>query len=238
MLAMADPVVTLGGGVLRFEGFSRCCSAYGRVDLLPDAHEGREVRHGTTNVDFSQDLRGALAGLRARGRLGLAVADNRLELRGDAPVVERRIPLPRRWLAGFLCVSAYARRLERQLAMLLPGDEYRIARSAAVGGEEGGTWGSATPGVVGSADACSGAMAPDVAGCGVAAGGSFTVVDSRGEAAKVDVVAEGSGPELTSALPDGAVPAADVARAVGGRTDGVVSWVVVAPASGGGVFPK
>lgn len=28
-----DPVVTSGGGMLRFEGFSSCCGVYARVDL-------------------------------------------------------------------------------------------------------------------------------------------------------------------------------------------------------------
>src|SRR5882762_3560396 len=37
ILALADPVVTSGGEILRFEAFSACCSTYGRVDLLPRA---------------------------------------------------------------------------------------------------------------------------------------------------------------------------------------------------------
>src|SRR5438105_15879703 len=39
-LALADPVVTCGDDVVRFEAFSSCCSAYARVDLLPAALEG------------------------------------------------------------------------------------------------------------------------------------------------------------------------------------------------------
>src|SRR4051812_28429310 len=50
-IALADPVVTSGGGLLRFEGFSACCSAYARVDLLPDAYDGNVIGKGTTNVD-------------------------------------------------------------------------------------------------------------------------------------------------------------------------------------------
>src|SRR5688572_16894518 len=40
ILRAKDPVVTSGGGLLRFEGFSACCSAYARVDLSPEAYEG------------------------------------------------------------------------------------------------------------------------------------------------------------------------------------------------------
>src|SRR6187551_980587 len=38
LVALADPVVTSGGGYLRFEGFSPCCSTYARADLLPVAY--------------------------------------------------------------------------------------------------------------------------------------------------------------------------------------------------------
>src|SRR4051812_15827837 len=40
ILATRDPVVTSGGGLLRFEGFSGCCSTYARVDIHPDAYKG------------------------------------------------------------------------------------------------------------------------------------------------------------------------------------------------------
>src|SRR6266404_5593551 len=47
ILDTRDPVVTSGGGLLRFEGFSACCSAYARVDLNPDAYDGVVVGRGT-----------------------------------------------------------------------------------------------------------------------------------------------------------------------------------------------
>lgn len=40
ILAEADPVVTSNDDRLRFEGFSSCCGAYVRVDLLSAAFEG------------------------------------------------------------------------------------------------------------------------------------------------------------------------------------------------------
>ncbi|HKX41392.1 MAG TPA: hypothetical protein VJO99_09565, partial [Burkholderiaceae bacterium] len=58
-IALADPVVTAGGGLLRFEGFSSCCSTYVRADLLPEAYEGQVTGKGTTNVDFNAPMRAA-----------------------------------------------------------------------------------------------------------------------------------------------------------------------------------
>jgi hypothetical protein len=40
ILALADPVVTGNGDMLRFEAFSACCGTYGRVDLLPESIAG------------------------------------------------------------------------------------------------------------------------------------------------------------------------------------------------------
>ena len=60
--AIADPVVTGSGDLLRFEAFSACCSAYARVDLLPEAIDGTWHGRGTTNVDFNASMRGRLPG--------------------------------------------------------------------------------------------------------------------------------------------------------------------------------
>ncbi len=145
LVAEADPVVTLGDGVLRFEGFSRCCSAYARVDLLPDAHLGEEARHGTTNVDFSGPLRAALGSVRARGDLGLRVSEEALAVRaGGSEIEQRRIALPDRWVRGFLHLGRHAARLTPRgemawpeavrLWMQLPRDDRTPAWIARVGG--------------------------------------------------------------------------------------------------------
>ena len=61
---MLDPVVTSGGGMLRFEGFSSCCGVYSRVDLRPEAFDVDLRGKGTTNVDFNERMRTALRKLR------------------------------------------------------------------------------------------------------------------------------------------------------------------------------
>jgi len=107
ILDLADPVATCADDRLRFETFSACCSVYARVDLLPDAYEGETIGRGTTNVDFGPGLRSALAGVQDRSRLGLALGAQTVEVQADGgSVVQRRVPLPSRWLRGFIEVQA------------------------------------------------------------------------------------------------------------------------------------
>ena len=106
-IALADPVVTCGGGLLRFEGFSSCCSVYIRVDLLPGAYDGEVAGKGTTNVDFNAPMRAALARIRDGVDLQLAVGREALSLRsGGAEVIERKVALPTRWLRGMVEVQS------------------------------------------------------------------------------------------------------------------------------------
>lgn len=118
ILAASDPVVTSGGGHLRFEAFSACCSTYARVDLPPDAIDGEFAGHGTTNVDFNAPMRAALAQAGDHDELGLRVgADHVILSRDGADVTERRVPLPSRWLRSFVEVQAYQARMERRAAL-------------------------------------------------------------------------------------------------------------------------
>jgi predicted nucleic acid-binding Zn finger protein len=116
ILALADPVVTGNGELLRFEAFSACCSTYGRVDLLPEAIDGTWYGRGTTNVDFNAPMRIALARIRDADHASLAVGSDHVSLsrQGDS-VVERKVALPVRWLKGFAEVQAYQARMVRTL---------------------------------------------------------------------------------------------------------------------------
>ena len=114
-IALADPVVTAGGELLRFEGFSSCCSCYVRVDLLPEAYDGEVVGKGTTNVDFNAPMRAALARLRDADGLGLAVGQDAVTLRSSGrEVVERKVELPLRWLRGMVEVQSYLAGMRRK----------------------------------------------------------------------------------------------------------------------------
>jgi len=113
ILRECDPVVTSGGGLLRFEGFSACASAYARVDLEPDAYEGVVVGKGTTNVDFNAPFRAALAQVRDDERVGFAIGSDEVNLlRGADQIVERKVSLPVRWLKSFVEVQAYEAQMQ------------------------------------------------------------------------------------------------------------------------------
>ena len=108
-----DPVVTSGGGMLRFEGFSVCCSTYTRVDFSPEAYTGDLVGVGTTNVDFNPPMRSALARVRDHDMLNVSVGPDEVAVkRGFERVVERKVDLPLRWLKGFVEVQSYQSSME------------------------------------------------------------------------------------------------------------------------------
>lgn len=112
ILAEADPVVTSGGGFLRFEGFSGCCSTYARVDMTPDAYRGVVAGEGTTNVDFNAPFRAALAQIRDGECMGLAVGRDEVALlRNHEQFVERKVALPFRWLKSFCEIQAFQSRM-------------------------------------------------------------------------------------------------------------------------------
>ena len=97
-----DPVVTSNGDRLRFESFSGCCGVHARLDLLPEALDEAPRASGTTNVDFNQPMRAALAGAAAGGPVLLSVGTDEVAvttMRGS--VTERKVRLPGRWLKGF-----------------------------------------------------------------------------------------------------------------------------------------
>ena len=97
-----DPVVTGHGDRLRMESFSGCCGVYARLDVLRDGLDGDDVRHGTTNVDVNDPLREALSRLGHQDPLHLRVGPDELAVTTlDGVTVEKKVPLPERWLRGF-----------------------------------------------------------------------------------------------------------------------------------------
>lgn len=100
--ASLDPVVTGNGDRLRFESFSGCCGVYARLDVLPEGLGGADTGHGTTNVDVNNPLREALSRLTGDDPLHLRVGPDELTVTTlDGPLVEKKVPLPDRWLRGF-----------------------------------------------------------------------------------------------------------------------------------------
>ncbi len=111
-LLMLDPVVTGHADAMRFESFSACNSVYARADFYPHALDGEFLSAGTTNVDFHQPMRAALARIRPRQAVELAVGKDEVAITaGGQKTVERKVPLPVRWLRGFVEVQAIQARM-------------------------------------------------------------------------------------------------------------------------------
>ncbi|GAB1823858.1 SWIM zinc finger family protein [Herbidospora sp. RD11066] len=110
-----DPVVTCNGDRLRFESFSACGGVYARLDLLGGALDGEVFDRGTTNVDVNPPLREALARVGGRDPLHLGVgADELVVTTFDGAVVEKKVPLPERWLRGFAEVQVIAAGMDQR----------------------------------------------------------------------------------------------------------------------------
>jgi len=109
MKMVNDPVVTSNDDRLRFEAFSGCCGVHARLDLLPGALDEAPRASGTTNVDFNEPMRAALAGAAAGGPVLLSVGTDEVAVTTmQGSVTERKVPLPGRWLKGFGEVQALA----------------------------------------------------------------------------------------------------------------------------------
>ncbi|MEU6544918.1 SWIM zinc finger family protein [Streptomyces sp. NPDC046859] len=138
--ASLDPVVTGNGDRLRFESFSGCCGVYARLDVLEPGLDGGEVGHGTTNVDVNNPLREALSRIGADDPLHLRVGPEELAVTTvDGPVVEKKVPLPDRWLRGFAEAQVMAAGFDLR-AELPAAEAVRFLRSLPRGASGGARW--------------------------------------------------------------------------------------------------
>ncbi|MFD5825109.1 SWIM zinc finger family protein [Lentzea sp. NPDC060358] len=126
---LRDPVVTCNGDRLRFESFSGCCGVYARLDVLGGALDGEVHDRGTTNVDVNEPLRRALARVTKGDPLHLTVGPDQVEVGTlDGAVVEKKVPLPPRWLRGFAETQVLTSRFDLR-AELSPADAQRFLRT-------------------------------------------------------------------------------------------------------------
>ena len=117
---LLDPVITVHPDRLFFEAFSQDQSAYVCLIVDPDLFEVEgSVQTGTTNIDFTAWLWGALGEMRTSrattfrlGPRGMAVSTATAGGR-----FEKKVDLPETWVRGFLQVQA---------AMGLPGTRLRV----------------------------------------------------------------------------------------------------------------
>src|SRR5919199_1359506 len=102
LIRAAAPVVTSNVDRLRFESFSACAGVYARLDLDPEALDGAPAEWGTTNVDFNPPMRAALARVHDADAMLMNVGHDEVQLTTlSGSAVERKVPLPERWLKGF-----------------------------------------------------------------------------------------------------------------------------------------
>ncbi len=113
-----DPVVTGDGERLRFEALSTCGGLYGRLDLSAAELEDVPVGRGTTNVDVNPPLYQALTRVGGQDPLRLSVgADEMVVGTLDGRIVEKRVPLPSRWLRGLAEVTVHALPMDARLTV-------------------------------------------------------------------------------------------------------------------------
>jgi len=105
---LKDPIVTAGNSQIRFEAFSMCAGVYGRVDVLPHGQDGEFIENGTTNVDFNIPLITALNRIQKNDNLVLSVGKKEVGFHQDGKdIIERKVPLPTKWIKGLTTVQYY-----------------------------------------------------------------------------------------------------------------------------------
>jgi hypothetical protein len=111
-IAAADPVVTSNLDRLRFESFSACAGVYARLDLAPGVLDERPQAWGTTNVDFNAPMRAALARVRDADTMLMNVGHDEVVVTTlEGSTVEKKVPLPDRWVKGFAEVQVASSRM-------------------------------------------------------------------------------------------------------------------------------
>jgi hypothetical protein len=109
---LADPVVTCNVDRLRFESFSGCAGVYARLDVEPELLGSAPARWGTTNVDFNPPMRAALARVGERDAMLMNVGRDEVHVTTlSGSEVEKKVPLPERWVRGFAEVQVAASRM-------------------------------------------------------------------------------------------------------------------------------
>lgn len=105
----ADPFLTTGDGLVRFESMSACGGVAARLDLLPDGLDVTPRAPGTTTVDLGPRVRELLAGVLPRDPLHLSASAAGLDERAFVGrVQERRLDLTARWLRSLAALPVLA----------------------------------------------------------------------------------------------------------------------------------
>ena len=115
-----DPVITVHPDRLWFEAFSQDMSAYAALIVDPAVFEVEgDVAYGTTNIDFTAWLWGAIGEMRTSRETRFRVGAEGFEVatEGAGGRFQQKVDLPDSWVRGFLQVQG---------AMALPGTRLRV----------------------------------------------------------------------------------------------------------------
>jgi hypothetical protein len=114
-LDLLDPIITVHPDRIFFEAFSQDQSVYASLIVDPAVFETEgEVITGTTNIDFTAWLWGALGEMRTgrRTRFRIGAEGFEVQTAGAGGRFERKVDVPEAWVRGFL---------QLQAAMGMPG---------------------------------------------------------------------------------------------------------------------
>jgi hypothetical protein len=117
---LLDPVITVHPDRIFFEAFSQDQSTYACLIVDPQFFDVTgEVVTGTTNIDFTAWLWGALGEMRTsrQTRFSIGAEGMAVTTAGAGGRFERKVDLPQSWVRGFLQVQA---------AMALPGTRLSV----------------------------------------------------------------------------------------------------------------
>lgn len=117
---LLDPVITVHPDRIFFEAFSQDQSTYAALIVDPAVFEPEgEVRTGTTNIDFTAWLWGAIGEMRSSRQTTFRIGAEGLTLQtaGAGGRFEKKVKLPDTWVRGFLQVQA---------AMGMPGTRLTV----------------------------------------------------------------------------------------------------------------
>jgi hypothetical protein len=115
-----DPVITVHPDRIFLEAFSQDSSVYAALIVHPDIFEAEgEVQTGTTNVDFTAWLWGALGEMRSSRDTWFSVEAGGFEVktRRAGGRFEQKVDLPEKWVRGFLQTTG---------AMAMPGTRVTV----------------------------------------------------------------------------------------------------------------
>lgn len=120
-IAAADPVVTYDGAWLRFESLSQCAGVHARFDVDAAGLDLVQAATGTTNVDVNPPLAAALALVGPSEPMRLQVGRDRLVVELlSGPRVEKKVPLPDRWVRGLGESQVQVRAMEPRIDLQGP----------------------------------------------------------------------------------------------------------------------